>query len=212
MTDIFDKLSAPFAPDRVSWRVGSTNADKTKGLALAYIDARDVMDRLDNVVNPLNWQDRYEVHGPKTVCYLSIRFGDEWITKADAAGDTDVEAEKGAISDAFKRAAVKWGVGRYLYDLESPWVEVESRGRSHIIKKGEYARLQRLLGGRIEEAQKPGSDKSPLAVALSRIRIAHSRDDLKAIKNELAPITHGWPAQDRDTLNREYTAAWEKAA
>ena len=55
-------------------------------------------------------------------------------------------------------------------------------------------------------------DNGPLSVALSRIRVAHSRDDLKAIKNELAPITHGWPAQDRDTLNREYTAAWEKAA
>ncbi len=54
--------------------------------------------------------------------------------------------------------------------------------------------------------------QGPLAVALSRIRIANSRDDLKAIKNELAPITHGWPAQDRETLNREFTSAWEKAA
>ncbi len=65
----------------------------------------------------------------------------------------------------------------------------------------------------VDEAAKPTQPaQDHLAVALSRIRIAHSRDDLKAIKNELAPITHGWPAQDRDTLNREYTAAWEKAA
>jgi len=65
----------------------------------------------------------------------------------------------------------------------------------------------------VDEAAKPTQPaQDPLAVALSRIRIANSRDDLKAIKNELAPITHGWPAQDRETLNREFTNAWEKAA
>lgn len=65
----------------------------------------------------------------------------------------------------------------------------------------------------VDEAAKPTQPaQDPLAVALSRIRIAHSRDDLKAIKSELAPITHGWPAQDRETLNREFTNAWEKAA
>ena len=52
MKDIFQRLSAPFPPDRVSWRIGSTTKDKTRGMALAYIDARDVMERLDNVVGP----------------------------------------------------------------------------------------------------------------------------------------------------------------
>ncbi|NDD83411.1 Rad52/22 double-strand break repair protein [bacterium] len=139
---VFTQLKMPFEPSRVSWRVGSTTADKSKGLALAYIDARDVMNRLDDVMGPDNWQDRYEVHGNKTVCYLSIRCNEGWITKADAAGDSDVEAEKGAISDAFKRAAVKWGIGRYLYDIESPWVELDGGKR---IAKHEYARLERLL-------------------------------------------------------------------
>jgi hypothetical protein len=47
MTDMYDALSAPFAADEIDWRIGSTNGDKTKGMALAYIDARAVMDRLD---------------------------------------------------------------------------------------------------------------------------------------------------------------------
>ncbi len=65
----------------------------------------------------------------------------------------------------------------------------------------------------VDEAAKPTQPaQDPLAVALSRIRIAHSRDDLKAIKSELAPITRGWPAQDREVLNREFASAWEKAA
>lgn len=159
---MFDKLAAPFPPDQVSWRVGSTNKEKTKGLALAYIDARDVMGRLDEVVGPANWQDRYEIHGTRTICYLSINLG-EWVTKADGAGDSDVEAEKGSISDAFKRAAVKWGIGRYLYDLDSPWVEIEPFGRSYKIKQSEHRRLQAILGGGrapAEKRQEPDDDRA----------------------------------------------------
>jgi hypothetical protein len=67
------------------------------------------------------------------------------VWKSDGAGDSDVEAEKGAVSDAFKRAAVKWGVGRYLYDLDSPWVALEKRGNSYAIAKSEEARLAKLI-------------------------------------------------------------------
>lgn len=115
-------LAAPFPVDAVSWRVGSTNAEKTKGMALAYIDARDVMDRLDEIVGPENWRDEYTEIGGFFVCKLWVRVGGEWIWKCDGAGKTDVEGEKGMVSDAFKRAAVKWGIGRYLYSLDSPWV------------------------------------------------------------------------------------------
>lgn len=148
----FEALRAPFPADRISWRIGSTNKDKTKGMALAYIDARDVQDRLDTVCGPQNWQCRYShATDKKTVCEIGLLVSTEWIWKADGAGDTDVEAEKGALSDAFKRAAVRWGIGRYLYDLDSPWVEIEPRGRSYIIKPGEMTRLQSLLEGKRSE-------------------------------------------------------------
>lgn len=126
---MIEALSAEFPREAISWRSQSMNKEGTSAMALAYIDARDVMDRLDAVCGPANWQDRYEFHGPRTVCYLSIRVDSEWITKADGAGDSDVEAEKGAISDALKRAAVKWGIGRYLYALPAPWVPCESYER-----------------------------------------------------------------------------------
>lgn len=156
MTDLFQALAAPFPPDRVHWRVGSTTQDKSRGMALPYIDARDVMDRLDEVMGPANWQDAYTIVGNRTICTLSLRPDTEWISKSDAAGDTDVEGEKGSVSDALKRAAVKWGIGRYLYRLDSPWVELEQRGRSHVIKPSEHARLRALLGG---GAQKPAAPK-----------------------------------------------------
>jgi hypothetical protein len=119
-------LFAEFPKEDIHWRAQNLNREGTSALALAYIDARDVMERLDQVCGAPDWQDRYEVHGGRVICYLSIRVNDEWITKADGAGDTQVEAEKGGLSDAFKRAAVKWGIGRYLYDLEAPWVPCES--------------------------------------------------------------------------------------
>lgn len=144
MQDIFKKLSAPFPADRVSWRIGSMTKDKTRAMALAYIDARDVMERLDEVVGPENWQNRYPHANGKTVCEIGIRIGDEWVWKSDGAGDSDVEKEKGAMSDAFKRAAVRFGIGRYLYDIESPWVAVENNR----IKESELSKLKDILSGK----------------------------------------------------------------
>ena len=114
---IFEKLADPFPPERVHIRKGGG------GIFLAYIDARDVMERLDEVVGPDNWSDSYEeTPSGRIICSLSlyvVRAGEGvfWVTKSDGAGDTGIESQKGAISDAFKRAAVKWGIGRYLYDL-----------------------------------------------------------------------------------------------
>lgn len=86
------------------------------GRQLDYIDARFVMDRLDEAVGPENWRDVYEEAGNGSVrCGLSVRVGNEWITKWDVGDQSDIEPTKGAHSDAFKRAAVKWGIGRDLY-------------------------------------------------------------------------------------------------
>lgn len=138
-------LDRPFDPSAISWRVGATNGEKTKGIALAYIDARDVMERLDNVCGPENWQAIYSNAGNnKTCCQIGIKCG-EWVWKANGAGETDFEGDKGAFSDAFKRAAVLWGVGRYLYGLESPWVEIEARGKSYAIKKTEQVKLDAII-------------------------------------------------------------------
>lgn len=125
-TERLSMLSDEFPRESVSWRAQSVTKQGDKAMALAYIDARDVMDRLDLVCGPENWQDSYqETAKGRLICTLSINIGGDWISKSDGAGNTDVEGDKGAISDALKRAAVKWGVGRYLYDMPSPWVPCE---------------------------------------------------------------------------------------
>ena len=133
--DVFARLAAPFHPDDMEWRAGATNADKTKALALAYITSRAVMDRLDEVISPENWRDAYKP-GPMggLICGISLRINGEWITKWDGAENTQFEAVKGGLSDAFKRAAVKWGIGRYLYKLPPSWVPCEMHGKSVALK------------------------------------------------------------------------------
>ena len=143
--ELFDELCRPFAAEEIDWRIGSTNQDKSKGMALAYMDARAVMDRLDGVCGPDGWQCNYLVAGPLAVCNIGVRMpGGEWIWKADGAGATDVEGEKGMLSDALKRAAVRWGVGRYLYEMKSPWVAIEARGKSYFIPEAERKKLDQV--------------------------------------------------------------------
>ena len=144
LRDLEAELAEPFLTESISWRVGSTNREKTKGMALAYMDARDVMERLDGVMGVANWQDRYTNAGNgKTCCEIGLYLDGQWIWKSDGAGDTGMEGDKGAFSDAFKRAAVRWGIGRYLYDLKAPWVEIEAFGKSHRIKETELDKLNK---------------------------------------------------------------------
>ena len=56
--ELLAALAKPFPADSIHWRVGSTTKDGKRGMALAYIDARDVMDRLDEVCCG-EWQDSY---------------------------------------------------------------------------------------------------------------------------------------------------------
>jgi hypothetical protein len=104
-----------------------------RALALAYIDARDVQDRLDRVCGPQGWQaEHFDAGNGRLGCKIGVfvptnddRYG-QWLWKSDGAGNTDVEGDKGAFSDSFKRAAVHWGVGRYLYSLGATWVPCDT--------------------------------------------------------------------------------------
>lgn len=148
---IVAELAAPFPVTQIEWRVGSTNASKDKGMALAYLTSRDVMERLDAVVGPFGWQIRHDAHdvGGKVTAHIAIKHPEtgEWVWKSDGAGQTDVEGDKGSFSDAGKRAAVQWGVGRYLYAVDSPWVAIVPMGRSYRIADHELERLMGILPG-----------------------------------------------------------------
>lgn len=120
------KLKEPFKPEELEFRISATTKDKTKGLAVAYIQNRAVQNRLDEVVGFENWKNEFcDIGNNAKVCGISIRINNEWITKYDGAQDTNIESTKGGLSGSMKRAAVQWGIGRYLYNLPGTWVKIK---------------------------------------------------------------------------------------
>lgn len=118
--EILEKLAEPMD---YQWRVQSFSKSKAQASCVAYIDARDVEDRLDKVVGPNNWKDDYKIVGNKFMAGIAININGDWVFKWDTGIESKVEKEKGEVSDAFKRAAVKWGIGRFLYNLNVQYVD-----------------------------------------------------------------------------------------
>jgi hypothetical protein len=111
--DLFARLAEPFHPEEIRIRPQG-------GREIQYITARMVMNRLDDVLGPGNWWDDYIPQENSVICRLTIRLPDlTTLTKCDAGGSAGMsdpgDDDKSAVSDAFKRAAVKFGVGRHLY-------------------------------------------------------------------------------------------------
>ena len=133
--EIMQELQSPFKGDELEYRVGATNRDKTKGLALAYVEARAIQNRLDQVVGLHNWRMSYKEVQGGFVCTLSLRIEGEWISKEDGAQVTEFESIKGGISSAFKRVASSgWGIGRYLYSMRDNWYAIEQSGKGYRFK------------------------------------------------------------------------------
>ena len=128
------RLKEPFGEKDIEWRLqqcGEKNG-KIWARCLAYVTARAIESRLDEVCGSENWKNEFRA-GPDggILCGISIKCGGEWVTKWDGAENTQVESVKGGLSDAMKRAGVQWGIGRYLYDLDEGWATVCDDGIYH---------------------------------------------------------------------------------
>jgi hypothetical protein len=133
--DIPAALRAPFAPEDVKFKPAAVSGNRA--LAVAYVDARTIMDRLDEVLGVDGWQDSYEqLPDGNVVCRLRCKIGEQWITKVDVGGPSeqpdDGDKLKAAFSDALKRAAVKFGVGRYLYHVPHQWCDYDPKKRQFV--------------------------------------------------------------------------------
>lgn len=134
----WNKLKEPFSENDIEWRIMQSGKG-AKGIwakCLAYVTNRAIMDRLDELVGIERWANEYkEGPGGGVICGISIFIKSEthpdgvWITKWDGAENTAVEAIKGGLSGAMKRAAVQWGIGRYLYHLEEGWADIKDNGK-----------------------------------------------------------------------------------
>src|SRR5262245_19672240 len=127
-SNVSRELAAPFDDSEVKFKPQVVKGNRA--LALAYVDARAIMDRLDNVLGVGNWQDHYQLLLDNSVmCRLRLRIGERWITKCDVGSPSEQsdggDRMKAAFSDALKRTAVKFGIGRYLYRLPQQWADYD---------------------------------------------------------------------------------------
>ena len=126
--EILDQLKAPFPTKAVKWKPQGIEGGSAR--ALAYVNVRTVMDRLDETVGgawEFHWApDGKDVIGVLTVCGVTRE--DAGLPGQGEAGDT----RKAAVSDALKRAAVMFGIGRYLYRIESRRWPGEMQGKRFV--------------------------------------------------------------------------------
>lgn len=144
-TELVQKLSAPFRPEDISWKPQTVDYRKKTALAVAYADPRAYVDRLNEVFGVGEWSDTYhfiatpfnkfirgkkaygtqlatedkQIPGDKVIVVATLIVKDYGIS-VSSTGDSDASDDNAATSaeaQAFKRAAMKLGIGRYLYEL-----------------------------------------------------------------------------------------------
>jgi hypothetical protein len=143
---ILAQLEAPFATEEIKWRVTHTTRDRKKGAVLPYVDQRAYTDRLNRVLTPSGWTREYIVTTVSNICRMADKdrtiqtgkilvtcivtipgvgthtgSGEEWADNENAM--TSAEAQ------AFKRGCSCFGLGRYFYDFEEQWVELDDYKR-----------------------------------------------------------------------------------
>ena len=134
-------LNAPTPKDEIKYRPGGGKFQMTSQRIkeksgetikathqrmLAYVDARYVQDKLDEIVGTGNWENVYHRDEKGILfCTITITFKREdgveaSVSKTDCGTESNVEQQKGEVSDAFKRCAVNFGLARDLYNLPDP--------------------------------------------------------------------------------------------
>ncbi len=211
--EIIKRLREPFGGREIEWKIQVTSQDKQRGMAVAYMDARAVQKRLDETVGPFNWKNVYSLwHDNSQICGISIFYDErkEWVTKFDGAENSDFEPIKGGLSDSFKRAASVWGIGRYLYEMEGVWVEIEARGKSFVIKQNEYGRLEReynAMLNRIFGARQAQQGNPSGQATAANTRQAQTAPAANGRQTQAAPAANARQAQAAPVGNTRQTQA-----
>lgn len=177
------KFSDPFPFAEVEYRVGATKqGDTTRGMAVAYINVRAAMNRMEDVcaANGWEWSSSYrEVIAGKSdethiECTIVVNKGNGVVISRadvgeghdnDAKGKDTADPVKTAYSDAFKRAAVAYGIGRFLRDLPNTWVGLDEWRQ--ITQEG-YGALEGVFNEVMDNGPRPqsrrrGSPSKPAA-------------------------------------------------
>lgn len=157
-------LKALSQPMPYKWRVQSFNKECTKATCVAYIDARDAMERLDAACE-FGWHRRHVELKGRIYCEVGIVMPDgsiQW--RMDCGTESNTEGEKGESSDSFKRACVNFGVGRFLYDLDIVTLPASNAGGFKNVVDDAGKKIWNLtdhINGMAKKPQRPAKPSPP---------------------------------------------------
>ena len=212
--EILAQLSEPFDPKLVSWK--PQTAKNGRALAVSFADTRAYMDRLDAVVGA-DWSDRYQVFagGSVVLCELTIL----GVTRSDIgeASPGDQNMATSALSQAFKRASSRFGLGRFLYAIPAQWVDYDPEGKR--FTPAALAQLERLAGGKVanggskpsgDNGRKPAADNGAFGSKGAMVTWAMTQAGAFEVgqhcANALNKLQREHPDADADELSRLWRA------
>ena len=168
------KVKIPF-----KWRVQSFSKYKAQATCVSYIDSRDVQDILDA---SCVWSDRYYSEGGLLFCEITIYADSREYKRTDTGSESNVDKQKGHSSDAFKRAAVKFGVGRFLYSQPMQYVTSDA-----IKTNGNYPNVIDNNGNKVWDLTKhinlklKTPVKSPIKKPSEKLKECKTQNELKNV-------------------------------
>ena len=109
------------------WRVQSYSKTKPQATVMAYINARDAQDVLDAYCE-YGWHRKHQMLNDRLYCSIGIEMPNGTIQwREDCGTESNEDKEKGQASDAFKRSAVNWGIGRFLYEMDIKYITASEK-------------------------------------------------------------------------------------
>ena len=152
LAQVVNELSKPLP---FKWKLQSYTKKKDKALCVAYIDSRTVTKRL-NEVAVYGWHREHFSIGVDTYCRLGLVMPDNTIQWRSDVGESDNATEKAktSSSDSYKRAAINFGLGLFLYDMDIITLPVVQEGTFYNIVKPDGSKVYDLTTYINEEYKK----------------------------------------------------------
>ena len=125
-SELLAQLAAPFPSHLIQWRAGAISRDRKRAQALPYVDPREYEKRLDKLL-PGQWACAFKPWGEhRVICELTLA----GVTRSSTGEENEGFAPgTSAEAQAFKRACSKFGLGRHLYEINTPWVAYDDKKR-----------------------------------------------------------------------------------
>lgn len=184
-------------PIPYKWRIQSFSKSLASATCVCYIDSRDCQRILDEVVGPENWQSDFKEVKQNMYAGVGIKVNGDWVWKWDCGVESKTEGEKGEASDAFKRACVHWGIGRFLYEIPIQFIKTNEpkSGNNYPYPVDDYGNKIKDLTVYFSKNNKitymdkfkkndENKEDSALKIILEKIEKCTTIDELRVIREE----------------------------